>query len=120
MLTKSTIQPSRVWHVDHERSPASRFLAKGLPCVFWCPACQGAGTPCLTRGRVCGVRGGGGAVAPAPVLGNYPQTHPRTPRVSLWDARGMGCGSIECVPLLEAAPAVVLPLPLGCLVCGVC
>ena len=59
-------------------------------------------------------------MAPAPVLENHPQTHPRTPIFSLWDAAGMGCGSIGCVPFLEVAPAVVLPLPLGCLVCGVC
>ena len=55
-------------------------------------------------------------MAPAAVLGNHPQKNPCTPRFSLCDAAGMGCGSIECVTLLEAAPAVVLPLPLGCLV----
>ena len=64
--------------------------------------------------------GGGGAVAPAPVLESHTQTHPRAPRVSLWDTAGMGRGSIWCVPFLEVDPAVVLPLLLGCLACEVC
>ena len=51
-------------------------------------------------------------MATAPVLGNHPQIHPCTPIVLLLEAACMGRGSIEYVPLLEEATAVVLPLPL--------
>ena len=96
------------------------FFVRGLPCVVWCFDCQGAGTPCLTRGRAFRGHGGGGAMAPAPFLESRLQTHPHMPGFLLWDAAGIGCGSIWCVPLLEVAPVVGLPLPLGCLACEVC
>ena len=83
-----------------------------LPCVVWSPAYQGAGPPCLTHGRVCGVRGGDSAIAPELVLGSNPQTHPHTPIVLHWYTAGTGCESIDRVFLLEAALKVVLPLPL--------
>ena len=64
-------------------------------------------------GKACGGHGGGGAVAPAPVLESHQQIRPRMPGASLWFAAGMGCGSICCVPLVAVAPAVVLPLLIG-------
>ena len=72
------------------------------------------------RGKVCVGSGDGGAVAPAPVPGINPQTNPHTPRVLYSYAAGTGRTSIDRVLLLEAAPAVVLLLPLSCLVCGFC
>ena len=70
------------------------YLARGLPCVVWHPARQGARTSCTTRERVCGVHGSGGSVAPAPCPGSRPQTHPHTPRFSHWYAAGTGRKSI--------------------------
>ena len=38
MLTESTIDPSMVWHVEHEQSPASSFFVErtSLHCLVSC------------------------------------------------------------------------------------
>ena len=83
---------------------------RGLPCAAWCPANQGAETPCQAHGIACVGHGGGGAVAPAPVPGSHQQVRPRIPGDLLWGAAGRDRGSVWRVPALAVAPAVVLSL----------
>ena len=54
-------------------------------------------------------------MAPEPSPGSHSQKHPHTPIVLHWYAAGTGRRSIEHVFPLDAAPVVVLPLPLSCL-----
>ena len=83
---------------------------RGLLYNSWCPASQGAGTPCRVRGRACGGHGCGGAVAPAPVLGSHQQILPRRTGVTIWGAAGRDLRSVWRVLMLVVASAVVLPL----------
>ena len=59
-------------------------------------------------------------MAPAPVPGSHPQTHPQTPRVLNFHDTSIGRDSIDRDFFIEAVVTVVIPIWLGCEVCGVC
>ena len=107
-----------MWTMSSPLPPVS--YARGLPYAAWCPAVQGAGTPCLAHGRACVGHGGGGAVAPAPFLGSHQKIRPHTPEALLWGAAGISRGSIWCVILIAVAPSVVLPILIDRLAYEVC
>ena len=96
------------------------YSLRVIPCAAWCPTCQGDEPPCRARGRACGGHGGGGSVAPAPVLGSHQRIRLRRPGASLWGAAGRDHGSVWRVPLIVVALAVMLSLMPCCITYAVC